>query len=59
MINKLLRLLKALSHVVYRIFVDPCDGCIRKGKCELFNEHGMFCGDIGFSFYEAKKEGEE
>lgn len=57
--NRLLKLFKALFHGVYRFFVDPCDGCIREGKCEMFNEHGTFCGDIGFSFYKAKKEGEE
>jgi hypothetical protein len=59
MINRLLRVLKALSHGVYHICVDPCDGCIREGKCEMFNENGIYCGDIGFSFYEAKKKGGE
>lgn len=45
------KFIKYLKITLYRIFIDPCYGCVRKGNCELYNKRG-FCGDWGICWWE-------
>lgn len=49
------RILKWIADILIRVFF-PCHGCVREYDCELYDVHGRFCGDLGMSFYEGKKD---
>lgn len=40
-----------------RLLINPCYGCARREQCQLSRLLGLYCGDLGMSFYEAKKKG--
>ena len=46
----------AVWRFLIRLLINPCYGCVRRGRCELFKLSGRYCGDLGVSFYSRKED---
>lgn len=51
--------LLAMWRFLVRLLINPCYGCVRRGRCDLSRLLGLYCGDLGMDFYEEKKKGGE
>ena len=48
--------LLAMWRFLVRLLINPCYGCVRRGRCDLSRLLGLYCGDLGMSFYSRKED---